>query len=166
MLHFSSPAPTGPPLNFTVTPRARSMTFSWAPPNVTQRNGVITGYSLSCTPLTAEGDITMQYTQDGTFTLGGFTPFITYNCSIFASNSQGDGPVASMTIPTDEDCKLPFQFANVSSCRYTYIAETWYITFLQLLMLHHRVSCFNIIETVLRWCSSPGSLLLRINRME
>jgi len=86
------------------------MTFTWAPPNAAQRNGVITGYSLSCTPLTAGGDITMQYTQDGTFTLGGFTPFTTYNCSIFASNSQGDGPVASMTITTEEDCKLPFVF--------------------------------------------------------
>ena len=140
------------------------MTFSWAPPNATQRNGMITGYSLSCTPLTAEGDITMQYTQVGTFTLGGFTPFTIYSCSIFASNSQGDGPVALIDIPTEEDCKLPFQFADVGAC--LYIAETWYIIFLQLLMLHHRVSCFNMIKTVLRWCSSPGSLLLQINRME
>ena len=122
MLHFSSLAPTGSPLYFIVTPGARNMTFSWAPPNVTQRNGVITGYSLSCTPQTAGGDITMQYTQDGTFTLGGFTPFTTYSCSIFASNSQGDGPVASRTIPTDEDCKLPPQFADVGVC--LYIAES------------------------------------------
>ena len=114
--------PTGPPQNFVVTPGARSMTFSWAPPNATQRNGVITGYSLSCTPLTAEGDITMQYTQVGTFTLGGFTPFTIYSCSIFASNHQGDGPMALIDIPTEEDCKLPFQFANVSACLYT--AET------------------------------------------
>ena len=108
MLHFSSPAPTGPPLNFTVTPGARSMTFSWAPPNATQRNGMITGYSLSCTPQTAGGDITMQYTQDGTFPLEGFTPATMYSCSIFASNSQGNGPVASMIIITLEDCKFPF----------------------------------------------------------
>ena len=33
-------------------------------------------------------------------------------------------------------------------------------------MLHHRVSCLNIIKTVLRWCSSPGSLLLQINKMD
>ena len=109
MLHFSSPAPTGPPLNFLVTAGARSMIFSWAPPNATQRNGLITGYSLSCTPLTAGGDISMQYTQDGTFTLGGFTPFTTYSCSIFAINRQGNGPVASMSIITLETCKLPYQ---------------------------------------------------------
>ena len=92
------------------------MTFSWTPPNAAQRNGVITGYSLSCTPLTAEGDITMQYTQDGTFTLGGFTPSTTYNCSIFAINHQGNGQVASMIIITLETCKLPCHFASESVC--------------------------------------------------
>ena len=106
ILHFSPPVPTGPPSNFLVTPRARNMTFSWAPPNATQRNGVITGYSLSCTPLTAEGDITMQYTQTGTFPLEGFTPATMYSCSIFASNSQGDGPMASMIASTLQDGKF------------------------------------------------------------
>ena len=108
MLHFSSPAPTGPPLNFTVTPEARNMTFAWAPPNAAQRNGVITGYSLSCAPQTGMGSITMQYTQAGTSTLEGFTPATVYSCSIFASNRQGDGPVASRTIPTRDDGKFPF----------------------------------------------------------
>ena len=110
MLHFSSPAPTGPPLNFIVTPGARSMTFSWAPPNATQRNGVITSYSLVCAPQTGVGSITMQYTQAGTFILEGFSPATTYICSIFASNSQGNGPVASMITSTLEDCKFPFSF--------------------------------------------------------
>ena len=107
MLHFSSPAPTGPPLNFTVIPEARTMTFSWAPPNATRRNGVITGYSLSCAPQTGGGSISMQPdAQAGNSTLMGFTPATAYNCSIFACNSQGNGPAVSMIIRTLEACKL------------------------------------------------------------
>ena len=77
------------------------MTFSWSPPAPTKRNGVITGYSLSCVPVSGGGNtITMQYTAAGTFTLRGFTPFTSYNCSISASNSQGSGPVAYLINPT------------------------------------------------------------------
>ena len=79
------------------------MTFSWSPPAPTLRNGVITGYSLSCVPVAGGGNsITMQYTAAGTFTLGGFTPATSYNCSISASNSQGSGPVSSMISTTLE----------------------------------------------------------------
>jgi len=110
LFHFSSPAPAGPPLNFVVFPGARSITFSWAPPNPTERNGVITVYSVSCTPQTGVESISMQYTQAGTFSLEGFTPATMYSCSIFASNRQGDGPVASKIIHTQNDGKFPFQF--------------------------------------------------------
>jgi len=143
------------------------MTFSWDPPNATERNGVITRYSLSCAPQTGGGSIFMQYTQAGNFTLEGFTPDTPYNCSIFAINSQGNGPVASMMTHTLEDCKLPFQFAD--EWVYTFICtqlKHGSLISLQLQVLHHRMSCLNMIKTVLRWCSSPGSLFLQINRME
>ena len=84
------------------------MAFSWTPPNAAQRNGVISGYSLVCASQTGVGSITMQYTQAGTFILEGFSPASTYICSIFASNSQGNGPVAAMITSTLEDCKFPF----------------------------------------------------------
>ena len=85
------------------------MTFSWSPPAPTERNGVITGYSLSCVPVSGRGNtISMQYTAAGTFTLGGFTPATSYNCSISASNSQGSGPVSSMISTTPEACKQLF----------------------------------------------------------
>ena len=97
------PAPSGSPRAFTVTPGVRNLTFSWSPPAPTLRNGVITGYSLSCVPEIGGGTtISMQYTAAGTFTLGGFTPFTSYNCSISASNSQGSGPLSSMISPTLE----------------------------------------------------------------
>ena len=95
------PAPTGPPGSFKVTQRgARSITFSWSSPAPTLGNAVITGYSLSCV---SEGNsISMQYTAAGTFTLGGFTPATSYNCSVSASNSQGSGPTAYLINTTLE----------------------------------------------------------------
>ena len=79
------------------------MTFSWSPPAPTLRNGVITVYSLFCVLMSGGGTIiSVQYTAAGTFTLGGFTPATSYNCSIGASNSQGSGPVSSMISTTVE----------------------------------------------------------------
>jgi len=80
--HFSFPAPDGPPQNFIVTSSAgaRNVTFSWSPPAPTLRNGIITGYSLSCVPeRVGESTVSMGYTQTGTFTLEGFAPATTYN---------------------------------------------------------------------------------------
>ena len=82
------------------------MTFSWSPPAPTERNMVITGYSLSCVSEAGGGTtISMQYTAAGTFTLEGFTPATSYNCSISASNSQGRGPVSYQINTTLEACK-------------------------------------------------------------
>ena len=107
-----SPAPTGPPLGFTFTQqRSRNITFSWSPPSPTLHNGVITGYFLSCVPEAGGGgsSISMQYTAAGTFTLRGFTPATSYNCSISASNVWGNGPVAYRMVSTLADCKHCFE---------------------------------------------------------
>ena len=79
------------------------MTFSWSPPAPTERNGIITGYFLSCVSVVGGGNsISMQYTAAGTFTLGGFTPFTSYNCSIAARNSRGSGPTTYLINTTLE----------------------------------------------------------------
>jgi len=94
--NFFFPAPNGPPRSFTVTTSAGVT----AP---TLRNGIITGYSLSCVPEGGgESTVSMHYTQTGTFTLEGFAPATTYNCSISASNSEGSGPVAYIVVATME----------------------------------------------------------------
>ena len=114
-LSLSFLAPTGPPISFTVTQHtARSMTFSWSPPAPILRNGVITGYSLSCVPEADGGNtIFMQYTAAGTFTLGGFTPATSYNCSISASNNQGSGPVSTMISTTLEARKQTMAIIHI-----------------------------------------------------
>ena len=86
------------------------MTFSWSPPAPTLCNGVITGYFLTCVPVASGGStISMQYTAAGTFTLGGFTPATSYNCSISAINILGSGPVAYVVVTTldDGECHKP-----------------------------------------------------------
>ena len=102
-----SSVPTGPPQSFTVIPEERNMTFSWSAPASNLQHGMITGYFLSCVPEAGGGgnSISMQYTAPGTFTLGGFTPATSYNCSISASNSQGSGPVAYLIVATPDDSK-------------------------------------------------------------
>ena len=107
---FSTSAPTGSPLGFTDTQhRSRNLTFSWSPPAPTLRNGVITGYSLSCVPEGGGGNsIFMQYTAAGNFTLRGLTPATSYNCSISAINIWGNGPVAYEMVSTLADCKHRF----------------------------------------------------------
>jgi len=109
--YFSFPAPDGPPKSFIVSAGARNVTFSWSPPAPTLRNGIITSYSLFCVP---EGDgestVSMQYTETGTFTLEGFAPATTYNCSISASNSEGSGPVANVVVATMENGKYHHPF--------------------------------------------------------
>ena len=98
------------------------MTFSWSPAP-TQHNGVITGYFLSCVPASGGNTISMRYTAAGTFTLGGFTPATSYNCSISASNSQGNGPVTYMLVTTPDDsehygARLVWQILLVPICVY------------------------------------------------
>ena len=81
------------------------MTFSWSSPAPTLRNGVITGYSLSCVPeVGGRNSISMQYTT-GALTLRGFIPATSYNCSISASNIWGNGPMAYRMVSTLNDCK-------------------------------------------------------------
>ena len=54
----------------------------------------------------------MQYTVAGTFTLGGFTPFTSYNCSISASNSQGSGPAIYTLVTTLDDGECTGTYIN------------------------------------------------------
>ena len=108
-----SSVPPGPSLNFEIsTEGPRTLTFSWEPPAEDKRNGIITHYLLLCDPQSVaslprafnESDFNQM---EGVYpvTLSGFTPFTTYNCSVIASNSAGDGPPVTTTATTEEDCK-------------------------------------------------------------
>ena len=102
-------APTGEPQNFGITPgddgpSSRELTFFWDLPPPTQRNGVITSYTVSCSPDTETLPL-VETTLPGVvgLTVGGFRPFTEYMCTIVATNSQGSGPPATVTTMTNED---------------------------------------------------------------
>ena len=86
--------------------RERQVTFSWSPPAVTQRNGVIIIYTLSCSP--SPSTLPFSASQAVPVTRTGFTPDTNYICSVMAHNGLGPGPAAQETFTTQPDCKLTF----------------------------------------------------------
>ena len=89
---------------FATVAGEREVVFSWSPPPVTQQNGVITGYTLSCSP--SPSSLPLFPSQSDSLTVTGFSPNTHYSCSLTATNSQGSGPPATNTFTTKKDCKL------------------------------------------------------------
>ena len=94
--------PTGAPEMFEAVVGQRMVVFSWSPPSVTQRNGLITSYTLSCFP--SPSSLPQSPSQSGPLTVTGFSPDTSYSCSVVASNSQGSGPSVNTTFTTSQDC--------------------------------------------------------------
>ena len=94
--------PAAAPEMFEAEVGQREVSFSWSPPPVTQRNGVITSYNLSCSP--SPSSLPHQ-TPSGPLTVAGFTPDTAYSCSLVATNSQGSGPSTTTSFTTQQDCK-------------------------------------------------------------
>ena len=100
---FYLSVPSGAPRTFEAVAGQRQVNFSWSPPPVTQRNGHITSYTLSCYP--SPSSLPPSPSQSGPLTVAGFSPDTSYYCSVVASNSQGSGPSALTTFTTSQDCK-------------------------------------------------------------
>ena len=82
----------------------RQVIFSWSPPLVAQRNGLIISYTLSCSP--SPTSLPQFPSQSGLLMVTGFSPDTSYSCSVVANNSLGSGPPAHTTFTTIQDCKL------------------------------------------------------------
>ena len=100
----STAAPAGAPEMFVVDAGERQVNFSWSPPPVALRNGIITSYTLSCSP--SLSSLPQSASQPGPLTVAGFSPDTSYSCSVVASNSQGSGPTANTFFRTLEDCEI------------------------------------------------------------
>ena len=81
----------------------RQVVFSWLPPLITHRNGIITDYTLSCSPSPSSLPLTLS--SSGSLTVPEFNPNTQYSCSVLATNSQGSGPLANTSFTTLEDCE-------------------------------------------------------------
>lgn len=80
-----------------------SITVSWDPPPTEAQNGIIISYTLSCQPESMAGNFPAMYSTAGNYSLDGFTPATTYNCSVFASTAGGTGPAALQTVTLLDD---------------------------------------------------------------
>ena len=110
-------APSGAPEMFSADVGERKVVFSWSAPLITQQNGVITNYTLSCSPSPSS---LPQSPSSGALTVTGLSPDTSYSCSLVASNSQGSGPPANISFTTQQDCESLFQVQIQSLYLYCY----------------------------------------------
>ena len=89
--------------------------FFWEPPPLDQRNGIIIGYDIVCTPSGSGQPVNFVVTDNvmsGTLnaTVGMFTPATQYNCVITASTSAGPGPAERRDLITCKETVLLFPY--------------------------------------------------------
>ena len=94
--------PTGAPEMFVAVAGKRQVVFSWSPPPPNQQNGVITNYTLSCSP--SPSSLPQSPSQSGSLSVTGFSPNTPYSFSLVATNSQGSGSPVAISFSTQQDC--------------------------------------------------------------
>ena len=100
-------APSGPPLDFSVTVDVTAMMFSWSPPDLVLQNGVITSYTLSCTYTAfSMQQTTSVSTSQFQYTIDLFTPGLSFGCSVYATNAIDDGPPTASVFVTTESKQM------------------------------------------------------------
>ena len=85
---------------FSASPQSRVVSFSWRPVEEQLQNGMITNYTITCTPHIAINIHVNTDTDMFSVTHHGFTPATQYSCSIVALNLAGSGPAATLTFTT------------------------------------------------------------------
>ena len=80
--------------------------FSWDPPPAGERNGVIAGYIIACTP-TDSGDTRALASNNTSISFDMLQPGTTYGCTFLAFTLLGNGPTAELSLLT---CKCMVLF--------------------------------------------------------
>ena len=91
--------PLGPPTNFTAVLNDTVLSLNWEPPAEDEQNGDITSYFLQCS-IDDEVVFQLNLTIIQSIELGVYEVDSTYSCSIYASNSIGEGSSAYVTVTT------------------------------------------------------------------
>ena len=77
--------PSSPPTNFRlVAVGPDSVGVSWDPPPLEAQNGNIIAYTLTCQPEELLEVLPTTYLTAGNYSLSGFSPATTYNCTLYA----------------------------------------------------------------------------------
>ena len=97
---------SGTPLQFDITVEGpNSLSFSWAVPSPMVGNP-ITNYIVRCTPqlegIPTPAPVNQSASLPLTATINGLAPGVTYDCSVAAINSVGEGAPAENTATTEE----------------------------------------------------------------
>ena len=84
---------------------SRSALISWAPPHESDRNGIITKYTINISAVETGEEFQLQLNSTTTsFTITTLRPYTTYHCIIAASTSVGIGPFSTtLSTLTPED---------------------------------------------------------------
>ena len=125
MEHSLPIAPDAPPQNITVSvidDIPEMLFFSWQPPPPNLQNGMITEYTIICTP-SGEGGPSVEYVNDVNLnaTVMMFTPATQYNCTFTASTSAGPGIEAVLPVLTCKGTVLLYNL-SVKLCSYFQIS--------------------------------------------
>ena len=107
---FTYLAPSGAPEMIEAVPRERVVVFSLSSPPITEQNGSLTSYTLSCSPSLPSQPLTIPPESRPSLTVTGLTPNTDYTCCVTADNSRGSGPPENFTFTTMEDCKICWYF--------------------------------------------------------
>ena len=101
-------APSSPPVDVVLTAiNSHTLSITWNPPPIDQRNGIIREYMVTVTEVTTE--MTMNYTSDSTsLTLSSLHPFYTYYLTLAAYTIQYGPSSAVFNITMPEDGKYKF----------------------------------------------------------
>ena len=96
-INFWIIGPSGPPQNITFFVSSYSITLFWSPPIVSQQNGVITRYFITCI---SKFSIVNRNTSNTSLKITGLEPFTNYTCILNAATVVGDGPSTLIQIMT------------------------------------------------------------------
>ncbi|CAI8033621.1 Receptor-type tyrosine-protein phosphatase delta [Geodia barretti] len=97
-------APSGPPGPITLdTVTPNSAIVQWGEVPCPQRNGLITGYTVTATNSGGMGEGTASFDVDARrATISGLTPSTQYTVSVAAVNSAGTGPSTTLSVETPD----------------------------------------------------------------
>ena len=93
--------PSGPPQNFTVITTSDFLLFTWSPPLLSQRNGVITQYDVICTVQNTTLSRQTSSTSASSTNLATLAA-TKYTCFVCAGTVVGYGPPSETNTSQDD----------------------------------------------------------------
>ena len=111
-------APTQPPESIIgVNTSSYSLKIEWNNVAMSDRHGVILGYTIQYTPT---GDVQWQAIANNgknnkSVEIFGLKNYTTYDVKVSAFNSKGNGPEGSIQVRTEEASKFLVSFINITS---------------------------------------------------